>query len=87
MVGAGRITEEDGSLKEVGAAERLVKDWTGVGGVCLASFLETYRQIKISHSTDVDLYFRNINLTHIHVHVYVQRCMIMQVSGGVKVCQ
>ena len=78
MVGAGWITEEDDSLKEVGAAERLVKDWTGVGGVCLASFLETYRQIKISQSTDVDL-----NSTYIHAHV--QRCMIMWWCESVSV--
>jgi hypothetical protein len=43
LSGAVLITEEDGSLEEVGGAVRLVKDWTGVGGVCLASFLETYR--------------------------------------------
>ena len=68
MVGAGWITEEDGSLKEVGAAERLVKDWTGVGGVCLASLLETYRQIKISHGR-----FDCLETHELHTHT----CMYM----------
>ena len=49
------MEEVDGSLEEVGGAERLVKDWTGVGGVCLVSFLEIYKWIKISYISTVNL--------------------------------
>ena len=75
------MEEEDGSLEEVEGAERLMKDWTGVGGVCLTSFLETYKQIKIlSHSSGV---VNSSNKqththppahthTHTHIHVYMR---------------
>ncbi len=52
--------------------ERLVKDWTGVGGVSLASFLETYKQIKIKpqHLMQTEIYKRHTHTCKTYMYLY-----------------